>query len=62
MTVLKFQNRNKSNRPTLSISLHPDGRIDSIVLGRLTESDRRTLISAINTTKQEILRRHRRLK
>lgn len=62
MTVLKFQNRNKSNKPSVSVSLHPDGRVDSIVLGRLTESDRRTLVSAIDAAKQEILRRHRGIK
>lgn len=58
MTVIKFQKRNKASKPSASIALHADGRIDSIVLGTLTPADRKSLASAIEAAKQAILRKH----
>lgn len=59
MTVLKFQKRNKTSKPSASVAVHADGRIDSIVLGTLTPVDRKSLASAIEAAKQAILQKHR---
>lgn len=60
MTVIKFQKRNRATNPHASVTVHTDGRVDSIVLGTLTPCDRKALASAIEAAKQEIIRRHRR--